>query len=77
MWMGNAAVRLGEGGRGRLLTLLAEKKEKIQPCIPLPTPHPPPPDHLSPPLPASLAISTCHPRRGTPERKASPANYKS
>lgn len=68
---------LGWGrGAGGLLTLLAEKKEKIQPCIPLPTPTPTP-DHLSPPLPASLAISTCHPCRGTPERKASPANYKS
>ena len=50
MWMGNAAVRLGEGGRGRLLTLLAEKKEKIQPCIPLPTPHPPTP---RPPQPST------------------------
>lgn len=37
---GRAAVGMGVGERGRVLSLLAEKKEKIQPCTPLPTPTP-------------------------------------
>lgn len=75
MWMGGAAVRLGVGEQGESADAIREKKEKIQPCTPLPTPYPP--DHLSPPLPTSLATSTCHPRWGTPGRKASPENSKS